>query len=93
MLYLCPKKLIPGQPVYRHKYMKTRNLLITAALFGMCALMNSALAVPPPPTSTPPTPTPSTPTGIPLDGGVFLLAAAGAAYGVKNIYSRRKKSK
>lgn len=39
----------------------------------------------------PPAPTPTgPPTQVPIDGGVVLLAAAGAAYGAKKIYSKRK---
>lgn len=48
--------------------------------------LGSALAqLPPPPTPTAP------PTQVPIDGGVLLLAAAGAAYGAKKIYARNKK--
>lgn len=71
--------------------MKIKFLLSTLVLAG-CVSIGVTFAVPPPPTITPPpTTTPSTPTGIPLDGGVLLLAAAGAVYGVKNIYMRKRK--
>jgi len=47
----------------------------------------TALAqIPPPPTPT------GAPTQVPLDGGVLLLAAAGAAYGAKKVYGRKKKT-
>lgn len=78
---------------YNYNYMKIRKLLFVFSLIGGMSL-GKILAVPPPPSLTPPptsTPTPSTPTGIPLDGGVLLLAAAGAVYGVKNIYMRKRK--
>lgn len=40
----------------------------------------------------PPPPTPTTPpTQVPLDGGVIMLAVAGAAYGAKKVYNKRKK--
>lgn len=39
--------------------------------------------LPPPPTPTAP------PSQVPLDGGVLLLAAAGAIYGAKKVYNRR----
>lgn len=32
------------------------------------------------------------PTAIPLDGGVSLLLAGGAAYGIKRLRNRRKKA-
>ncbi len=37
-----------------------------------------------------PPPPPPTPTPVPIDGGVVLLAAAGAAYGAKKVYGRKK---
>lgn len=38
----------------------------------------------------PPPPSPE-PLIVPIDGGVVLLAAAGAAYGAKKVYGKRKK--
>jgi hypothetical protein len=73
--------------------MKVKILLSALFVVGGMSL-GSVFAVPPPPSSTPPpTSTPSTPTGIPLDGGVLLLAAAGAAYGIKNIYANKGRRK
>lgn len=37
-----------------------------------------------------PLPPPPPPTQVPIDGGVLLLAAAGAAYGAKKVYNKRK---
>ena len=45
----------------------------------------------PPVGSDPPPPPPMDP-GVPIDGGVSLLLAAGAAYGVKKYREHKKKS-
>lgn len=60
-------------------------------LWGGFGLATAVAQMPPPPTPTPPTPT-TPPTQVPLDGGVVLLAAAGAAYGAKKMYARKKKT-
>lgn len=61
----------------------TRHILATATLF--LGLGFTALAqIPPPPTPTAP------PTQVPLDGGILLLAGAGAVYGAKKVYDKRK---
>ena len=75
----------------KHTIKKAVCLAFTAAA---CALLSPVSAqIPPPPTPTaPPTPT-VPPTQVPLDGGVLLLAAAGAAYGAKKVYGKRKRSK
>jgi hypothetical protein len=55
----------------------------------LCVSYKIHSAPPPPPTSTPgcwPPPC------IPIDGGVSLLIAAGAAYGAKKLYDQRKKN-
>lgn len=59
--------------------------------WGGLGLGNTLAQLPPPPPPTTPPTTP--PTGVPLDGGVILLAAAGAAYGAKKMYGRNKKAK
>ncbi|MCS6981998.1 MAG: hypothetical protein N2110_09825 [Flavobacteriales bacterium] len=56
-------------------------------------ILGDVMAVPPPPTNTPPTSTPTLPSGIPLDGGVLLLAGAGAAYGARKLYLRKRLKK
>jgi len=38
-------------------------------------------------------PTPPTPAGVPIDGGLSLLAAAGAALGAKKAWNARKSAK
>ena len=52
----------------------------------MCMLCVTAYAQipPPPPPAGPPVQTP-------LDGGVILLAVAGAAYGAKKVYNKKAK--
>lgn len=60
-------------------------------LWGGFGLTIAVAQLPPPPTPTSPPTTP--PTQVPLDGGVLLLAAAGAAYGAKKMYGRSKKAK
>jgi hypothetical protein len=53
------------------------------------AIVSNA-AVPPPPPGTGPGCWP--PPCIPIDGGITLLMAAGAAYGAKKIYNSKKKA-
>jgi len=48
----------------------------------------TALSAPAPPTGTSPSCWP--PPCVPIDGGVSFLIAAGAAYGAKKLYGRRK---
>ncbi len=38
-----------------------------------------------------PAPPPPSPLVVPIDGGIVMLAAAGAAYGAKKVYGRRSK--
>lgn len=58
------------------------------ALTTLCFCTGLSLStwaqLPPPPTPTAP------PSQVPLDGGVLLLAAAGAVYGAKKVYHRKK---
>lgn len=53
-----------------------------ALSFGLAVAAHAQL--PPPPTPTTP------PTQVPLDGGVIMLAVAGAAYGAKKVYNKKK---
>ena len=67
-----------------------KKFLFTAALLTGFGITGALAQIPPPPTPTaPPTPT-VPPTQVPLDGGAILLAAAGAAYGAKKLYKRKK---
>ena len=58
----------------------SKNLLLTAGVLFLSAIGNFILATPPPPD----------PLITPIDGGVALLIAACAGYGVKKIYDARK---
>ena len=70
-----------------------KRATLAALLIGGLGMATPVLAqLPPPPTPTsPPTPT-VPPTQVPLDGGILLLAAAGAAYGAKKVYNNRKRT-
>lgn len=70
-----------------------KKVFIINALGLFIWFLGDVVAVPPPPTSTPPTSTPTLPAGIPLDGGVLLLAGAGAAYGARKIYLKKSRNK
>jgi hypothetical protein len=59
-------------------------------LLGILAAITSVTyAAPPPPPGTGPACWP--PPCVPIDGGITLLMAAGAAYSVKKFYESRKK--
>lgn len=58
----------------------TKNFLLTAGLFFFAGITSVIMATPQPPG----------PSIIPIDGGVSLLVAACAGYGVKKIYDARK---
>lgn len=66
----------------KHKSLITKIGLVAVLVLGLGFYVQAQ--VPPAPTPTGP------PTQVPIDGGVVLLAAAGAAYGAKKIYSKRK---
>lgn len=61
-------------------------MTLTLAAWGVFGALAVWAQLPPPPTPTAP------PSQVPLDGGVLLLAAAGAAYGAKKVYNGRKKA-
>lgn len=63
-----------------------KRAALTVAAWGVFGALAVVAQLPPPPTPTAP------PTQVPLDGGVLLLAAAGAAYGAKKVYNGRKKA-
>ena len=64
--------------------MNGRFLLI---LLFIAAFASIGIAAPPPPTGPGCWPPPC----VPIDGGISLLIAAGAIYGGKKLYSKRKK--
>jgi hypothetical protein len=53
-------------------------------VFGFLLITQVALSQPPPPPQ---------PEAVPIDGGLSLLAAAGAALGAKKIWDARKNKK
>ncbi len=57
------------------------HLALSAVLLGLTFAAFSQGGPPPPP---PPPPPPGS--GVPIDGGVFLLLAAGLIYGSKKLY-------
>jgi len=66
-----------------HK-MKTIKQILATATFTLGLGFAVMAQIPPPPTPTAP------PTQVPLDGGILLLAGAGAIYGAKKVYDKRK---
>jgi hypothetical protein len=59
-------------------------------LFLVLVIVSNAAVPPPPPPGTGPGCWP--PPCIPIDGGITLLMAAGAAYGAKKIFDSKKKA-
>jgi hypothetical protein len=68
--------------------MKRLTFLLTFILALTCS--QYLLAAPPPPPAVKPPCWP--PPCIPIDGGISALIAAGAAYGAKKLYDKKKKS-
>ena len=58
-------------------------LTLVFALMILPILVKDAAAQPPPPP----------PQDIPIDGGLFLLIAAGASYGARKLYKQQKEEK
>jgi len=67
--------------------MRRLRTLFTLSTFFLVQFL-SAQVPPPPPTGSPAC---WPPPCIPLDGGISILIAAGAAYGAKKLYDSRKK--
>ncbi len=68
--------------------MRSKKYILTLVLLTVNALTFAAPPPPPPPGTGPgcwPPPC------VPIDGGITLLMAAGAAYGAKKIYDSKKK--
>lgn len=70
--------------------MNLRQLFVIGFLAASSAISFAAPTPPPPP---PPGNGPACwpPPCVPIDGGITLLMAAGAAYGAKKFYESRKK--
>jgi hypothetical protein len=68
--------------------MNTRVVLLL--IFTVCLTSLCVALPPPPPTGGVPDCWP--PPCIPIDGGISLLIAAGALYGGKKLYSKRKEN-
>lgn len=64
--------------------MKNISLLRLIMILGMLGISQLVLAQPTPPGS---------PADVPIDGGLSLLAAAGAAFGAKKAWNARKAAK
>jgi len=58
-------------------------LVLVFSLMVLPILVKDAAAQPPPPP----------PQDIPIDGGLFLLIAAGASYGARKLYKQQKEEK
>ena len=59
-------------------------------LFMLIALPTMMVLAQDPPEDDPPPPGGGGDPGVPIDGGISLLAAAGIAYGAKVVHARRK---
>jgi hypothetical protein len=68
--------------------MKTNALILLGVFLLLGSVAFAAFPPPPPPSNGPPC---WPPPCIPIDGGITLLMAAGAAYGAKKLYNSRKK--
>jgi len=65
--------------------MNKKAIILTGVFLAITYFVHSA---PPPPANDPPC---WPPPCIPIDGGITMLMAAGAAYGAKKLYNSRKK--
>ena len=69
--------------------MNKRFFIITVILIGMVSICE-ALPPPPPPPSGGDVPGCWPPPCVPIDGGISLLIAAGAIYGGRKLYKKKK---
>lgn len=67
--------------------MNLRSLLTICLIFSVCILLPSLLH------AGPGNPGNDPDTGVPFDGGLSLLIAAGVGYASKKAYDKRKKAK
>jgi hypothetical protein len=66
-----------------------KHLAFILVVFFVVVCSQSLLSAPPPPPSVNPPCWP--PPCIPIDGGISALIVAGAAYGAKKLYDKKKK--
>jgi hypothetical protein len=66
-----------------------KQLAFTLVFFFLVVCSQTLFSAPPPPPSVNPPCWP--PPCIPIDGGISALIAAGAAYGAKKLYDKKKK--
>lgn len=66
-----------------------KHLAFSLIVFFMVVCSQNLLSAPPPPPSVNPPCWP--PPCIPIDGGISALIVAGAAYGAKKLYDKKKK--
>ncbi len=66
-----------------------KHLAFSLVVFFMVVCSQNLLSAPPPPPSVRPPCWP--PPCIPIDGGISALIVAGAAYGAKKLYDKKKK--
>jgi hypothetical protein len=66
-----------------------KRLALILTLFLMVVFSQNLFSAPPPPPATKPPCWP--PPCIPIDGGISALILAGAAYGAKKLYDKKKK--
>ncbi len=69
--------------------LKMKHLAFSLIVFFMVVCSQNLLSAPPPPPSVNPPCWP--PPCIPIDGGISALIVAGAAYGAKKLYDKKKK--
>ncbi len=67
------------------KTMKSKIVMKAFIVFSVLMMSIGAIAQPPDPLEDDP--------GVPLDGGLSILIAAGVGYGAKKIHDARKKNK
>jgi hypothetical protein len=67
--------------------MNKKAIILTGVFLAITYFVHSAPPPPPPANDPPCWPPPC----IPIDGGITMLMAAGAAYGAKKLYNSRKK--
>jgi len=69
--------------------LKMKRLTFILTLFLVLAFGQSLFSAPPPPPSNKPPCWP--PPCVPIDGGISALIVAGAAFGAKKLYDKKKK--